>query len=147
MKIKFSGYFDTEEMLFVFEKFKAAEKRGRKKDKPSRLAALVMADAWGESNFTGKRLNKETRVGQALPKGYSDGGSQRRAISKAKKQESDLFQPPHNPGLLVYGKVGAVWFSDRATSYPDLIVGYAWVWRPGLNDAIFTIAEATKGEN
>lgn len=151
MKISFSGILDTDSMELIFEKFQVPKSPGRP-PAPARLAALVLADAWASSNFTPKKLSKETRIHNALivnasTKGYSDGGSQRRAVSNAKKKENTLFPPPHKPGLIIYGRVGAVWFSDKATHYPDEVVGFGWVWRPGMSNAVFKVVKATKEGN
>lgn len=146
-RYKVEGYLDTDLNLFEIVKQKKLLKPGRKPTKNGRLAALILADAWAKTNFTQKVLSKEQRVSDALPKKYSDGGTQRRAIREAKQKESQLFKDPHKPGDIIYGEVGAIWFSDRATEVKDEVMGLAWVWAPGMESAVFTAVKASKGEN
>lgn len=149
MRIKVSGYLDTESRELVIERATIPKQSGRKPDPPAKLAARILADAWATTNFTRFKLPKADRTLNALghdaPK---DNGSLRRAIRNAKERAASLFAEPHLPGDIFYGRIGAIWFSDRATRYESdeaiEIVGFAWVWQPSQNhpNAVWTIAKA-----
>lgn len=143
------GWLDTESRELVIERATIPKQAGRKPDSPEKLAARILADAWATTNFTRFKLSKADRILNALghdaPK---DNGSLRRAIRNAKEREASLFAYPHLPGDIFYGRIGAIWFSDRATRYESNeaieIVGVAWVWQPNQHrpNAVWTIAKA-----
>lgn len=150
MKIKISGWLDTEKSEITIDRMKPSVKRGRKSDPAGKSAALVLADAWATQNFTDKPSQKHERINRALPRErpYADDATLRRAIRNAKDREAKLFKDPHKPGEIIFAAVGAVWFSDRATHYKEPVeemIGYAWVWQPGMPEAVFTIAKVSKG--
>ena len=146
MKIKVTGFFDTETGELTLTEVRPPAKRGRKPNPNGQKAALVMADAWATHNFTDKPSQKAQRIREAVPRSrpYSDDATQRAAIREAKSREAELFPDPHKPGEIIYGRIGATWFSDRATHYPGEVVGFAWVWAPGWPEAHFTAARAVE---
>ncbi len=150
-KIKVTGYFDTETGELIIEAPKPPARRGRKPNPQGKNAARVLADAWATSNFTARASQKPQRIRAALGiHNLADGGSLRTAIRNAKTCADKLFPAPHKPGEIIYGRVGAIWFSDRETRYNmeggTEILGYAWVWFPGLGEAVYTIAKAVLPE-
>ena len=145
MKLKISGFFDTETFELEITKVWQPAKRGRKPDPHGQKVALILADAWATHNFTDKPSNKGQRIKDSIgrKRPYSDEATQRAAIRDAKALESEFFPEPHKPGEIIYGRIGATWFSDRVTHYPGERVGYAWVWCPGWSEAIWNITRAT----
>lgn len=143
---------DTKTVKFTIKELPCSPKSrsGRRPSKAGKLAALIIADAWAKGNFIEQRLTPSERFALALPGPknygcYSGEREIRRAVSNAKKREEALFRAPHRPGVLVVGKIGGVWFSDRATEYSDVIVGYGWCFAPGWKEAVFKIAKAERG--
>ena len=150
-KIKVTGYFDTETGGLIIEAPKPPARRGRKPDPEGKNAARVLADAWATTNFTPHASQKPRRIRDALGiRGLADDGSLRTAVRNAKDQADSLFPTPHRPGEIFYGPVGAIWFSDRATHYRmqdgKEILGFAWIWVPGLSEAVYTTARAVLPE-
>jgi hypothetical protein len=149
--IKVYGFLDTETGDLIIEAPKPPAKRGRKPNPKAKNAALILADAWASSNFTATASQKPARIRTALYLGnLADSGSLRTAIRNAKASADTLFPAPHKPGDIIYGRIGAVWFSDRETRYtrPEEteVLGFAWVWAPGLTEAVYTIARAVLPE-
>lgn len=139
IELKFTGRMTDTEISLVIEK---VNKRGRPPKSKGELAALIMADAWSSTRFAGDHGNKDARISRAIGKAYSEPANRRNAVRNANKKEFDLFQPDFSPGPLIYGEGGAAWFTDKATEYPGVVVGYAWVWAPSMKEAVFGIAQA-----
>jgi hypothetical protein len=150
-KFKVTGYLDTETGELIIEAPKPPAKRGRKPNTCGKSAALVLVDAWSTSSFAGTAPQKPQRIRTALGiQNLADSGSLRTAIRKAKACADSLFPAPHKPGEIIFGRIGAVWFSDRETRYQDkggtTVLGHAWVWAPGLREAVYTLAKAVLPE-
>lgn len=150
-KIKVSGYFDTETRELVIEAARMPAQRGRKRNSEAVTAARVLADAWAAHSWTAAAPQKPQRIRDALGiRGLADDGGLRKAVKNAKARADSLFTTPHKPGDIIYGRVGAIWFSDRVTHYHTEggkeILGFAWVWVPGRSEAVYTIAKAVLPE-
>lgn len=146
-KIKVSGYLDTETGELTFEVPAMPAAHGRKPNSCAIGAARVLANAWADGNYGPSASPKPQRIRDALSTSkLSDDGTLRAAIRTAIKRAASYFPAPHKPGNIIYGRVGAIWFSDHETRYQrpgeTTILGYAWVWVPGRSEAVYTLAKA-----
>lgn len=146
-KIKVSGYLDTDTGELTFEVPAPPAKRGRRPNQSAKSVARVLAAEWAGGNYGATANQKSQRIRDAL--GIStlgDDGTLRAAIRTANARADLFFPDPHKPGQIIYGRVGAIWFSDRETRYQKpgetTILGYAWVWVPGRSEAVYTLAKA-----
>lgn len=147
-KIKVTAYLDLDLGELVVELPKMPSPRGRKSNPQAISAARVLADAWATDSWGSSARLKPQRIRNALgiKSALTDDGSLRTAVRQAKGRADSLFPEGHEPGEIYYGRVGAVWFSDRVTFYrhqdAEEILGFAWVWWPGRKAAVWNIVSA-----